>query len=343
MTNRLPVAILTVWLTGWSALCPAAETIYLPMSAAEVKSRVLAWAEERQASAESLAAVNNIWSAVPVNDPGTLLEQAVRAISTVDPEFKPLLDLNQVRDPVRIADLSALTSRPVANRFVTTNLQAWLGRNLAEQRLYDEALQQLSAVDPHFAIDPAAVLFYRAVAAQETLAIPEALTSLAQLLDETEQVPARYATVAELMQLELESLQSQSLGEIARLMNDSERRLDLGRAGEQVQDVQERIVAGLDELIKKIEAQQGGGGGGGGGSNSNEPSSAAGDSQVKGAPAPGETDPKKFGKDGNWGDLPPKEQAAAKNLINRDFPSHYRQAIEMYFKKLAGRPAAPEK
>jgi hypothetical protein len=107
--------------------------------------------------------------------------------------------------------------------------------------------------------------------------------------------------------------------------------------------VQDKIVAGLDELIKKLEAQQGGGGGGGAGSNSNESSSPADDSVIKGSTAPGETDPKKFSKEGEWGDLPAKQQAEAKNLINRNFPSHYGQAIETYFKKLAGRPAAPEK
>ena len=40
---------------------------------------------------------------------------------------------------------------------------------------------------------------------------------------------------------------------------------------------------------------------------------------------------------GQWGDLPPRQEAKAKQLIGREFPSHYRQAVEEYFKKLAGR------
>jgi len=76
---------------------------------------------------------------------------------------------------------------------------------------------------------------------------------------------------------------------------------------------------------------------------SNESSSPADDSVIKGSTAPGETDDKKFSKEGKWGDLPAKQQAAAKNLINRNFPSHYGNAIEKYFKKLSGRPAAAEK
>ncbi|OYW21514.1 MAG: hypothetical protein B7Z55_05715, partial [Planctomycetales bacterium 12-60-4] len=214
----------------------------------------------------------------------------------------------------------------------------------AEQRMYDEALTQLSAVNLEQAIDPATVLFYRAVASHEILEIPQAISALDVLQNQTAQVPVRYTTIAELMRDELEGLETQSLGEVARLMHDSERRLDLGRTGERVQGVQDRIVSTLDELIKKLEAQQGGGGGGGGSSNnSNQSDAGADDSRVKGATAPGETDDKKFKKEGKWGDLPEKQQAEAKNLINRDFPSHYRQAIETYFRKLAGRPAPVDK
>jgi hypothetical protein len=144
------------------------------------------------------------------------------------------------------------------------------------------------------------------------------------------------------MQADLKGLQEKSLGELARLMADSERRLELGRAGEKVQGVQERIIANLDEIIKKIEQQQGGGGGGGGGGQggSNEHSGgAADDSRVKGEEAPGETDKKRFENKGSWGNLPEKDLAKAKNDLNKNFPSHYEQAIEKYTKKLAGRTA----
>src|SRR5581483_5620223 len=149
------------------------------------------------------------------------------------------------------------------------------------------ALTLLKPVDLKQAIDPAGVLFFRAVSAQGILEIDTALDSLDSLLHRTERVPARYQATATLMESELSRVKEKSLDEIARLMSDSERRLDLGRAGEKVQGVQERIVSELDELIKKIEAQQSGGGGGGGSaSNSNESSGPAGDSSVKGATAP---------------------------------------------------------
>jgi hypothetical protein len=126
-------------------------------------------------------------------------------------------------------------------------------------------------------------------------------------------------------------------------MADSERRLDLGRAGEKVQEVQEKIITDFDEIIKKEEQQQNGGGGGGGsseGGNSNNPGGgAADDSSVKGAEAPGEVDKKQFELKGKWGDLNDKEVTKAKNILNKNFPSHYEQAIEKYTKKMATRHA----
>jgi hypothetical protein len=63
----------------------------------------------------------------------------------------------------------------------------------------------------------------------------------------------------------------------------------------------------------------------------------AGDSEVKGAKAPGEVTPKKLAKGGAWGNLDEKERKEAKQAVSRDFPPYYRQAIEEYFRKLAER------
>ena len=56
--------------------------------------------------------------------------------------------------------------------------------------------------------------------------------------------------------------------------------------------------------------------------------------------APGEVDKKKLNKQGSWGNLQDKPLDEAKNLLNRDFPSNYREAVEQYFKKLATKPAS---
>ena len=48
------------------------------------------------------------------------------------------------------------------------------------------------------------------------------------------------------------------------------------------------------------------------------------------------TSPRKdIGHKSGWGDLPPKEREEALQQMGRDFPPHYRDAIEEYFRKLA--------
>lgn len=343
------------WMTG-SALCAllvggvltasgaAADAVYAPIPAAQVRERILQSLPPSTPEAVRTR-VTERWPAEPSVLPADrTLMLAIESWTLIDPALAPLLRAADSLDPAGVPALVALVERPGQDPFQTNNLRAWLGRAFAEQRWYDEALVQLRAVDKSQAIDPASVLFYQAVASQTLLDLPAARTALQDLLQKTSGAPPRYRTTAELMLAEIETVKEKSLDEIARLMSDSERRLDLGRAGEQVQGVQERIIANLDELIKKLEAQGGGGGGGGGqGGNSNESSNPAQDSSVKGATAPGETDKRKFSKEGNWGDLPEKKQTEAKNLINRNYPAHYRQAIETYFKKLSGRPAAPSK
>lgn len=328
---------------GGAVEAPSAEPLWAPLPAAEVRHRLESWMKAQQVPAETLSAAFANWPETPVS-PERLLVTALVAAGRVDADLGRLVTQFERSDFSGITALNEYLGRPDADPFLMTNLRALAGRRLAERRWYDEAYELLKGADLKLAIDPAGILFFRAIAAQALLQVDAALTALDDLLQRTERVPVRYQATATLMREELSQLREKSLDQIARLMADSERRLDLGRAGERVQTIQERIIAELDELIKKLEAQQGGGGGGGGSSsNSNQSSGPADDSSVKGATAPGETDPKKFSKEGQWGDLPPRQQAEAKNLINRNFPGHYRQAIETYFKKLAGKTAPAEK
>ena len=325
---------LTVILTNAGSAF-AADEVYAAPSADDVRGKVLVWAAEQPGlSAERQEALRKLWTWEGDGPtPNALLDRVIESFTLLHPDVAKL-----VQEPATASASSSLFES--SNPFFKANLGLYLGRLLMERRMYDEALDRLSAVEPREAVDPAALFFHRAVAAQGVLDVKQALDDLDSLLNHTESVPVRYSSTAVLMQAELQNVREKSLGEVARMMSDSERRLELGRAGQKVQGVQEKIIANLDELIKKIEAQAGGGGGGGSGrNNSNESSSPANDSVVKGTTAPGTTDPKKLSKDGEWGNMTEKEQTQAKNLINRNFPSHYRQAIETYFKKLANRPA----
>ena len=58
------------------------------------------------------------------------------------------------------------------------------------------------------------------------------------------------------------------------------------------------------------------------------------------ATAPGNVDKKNLKKQGTWGNLQERQLKDAKNLLNREFPSNYHDAVEQYFKKLATRPSS---
>ena len=54
-----------------------------------------------------------------------------------------------------------------------------------------------------------------------------------------------------------------------------------------------------------------------------------------GGKGPGEVTKRNIGSKSGWGDLPAKEREEAMQTIGRDYPSHYRDVIEQYFRKLA--------
>lgn len=312
-------------------------------SADTVRARVLDWVAARKADDRALLEqVGKTW-AFESQHPAAhvLFDQTIETFVAVDQATAEFVAACRLDAPApQVPDVATL-DLAAADPFYRANMNAYCGRFLAQRRMYDEALEVLSQVDLQHAVDPAASLFYRAVCEHGLLLKDDGLSTLEQLLQQTEAVPERYNTIATLMRYDLEALEDKSLDEVARKMSDVERRLRLGRGGQRVQKVEEEIVATLDEIIKKLEGQGGGGGGGGGGGNQNESMNPANDSVVKGSTAPGEVDEKDIGNKSGWGDLPAKEQADAKNLINKMYPAHYIRAIEEYNRRLATRPAEP--
>jgi hypothetical protein len=62
------------------------------------------------------------------------------------------------------------------------------------------------------------------------------------------------------------------------------------------------------------------------------------DSRLPSLKAPGRVDQRDIGNQAGWGNLPPKEREEALQEIGREFPAHYRQLIEQYFRDLANEP-----
>ncbi|WP_231615412.1 hypothetical protein [Novipirellula artificiosorum] len=218
-------------------------------------------------------------------------------------------------------------------------LRTWLGRELVRSRLYDEALPVIAEVDATESIDPAAVLFYRGACYHALLMKTEALADLRRLLENEDESPIRFTRTAQMMIADIKPLKEDSLDEISRIMTDVSRRLDLGRTDEEVEKREQQIIDKLTKLIDKIEQQQqqqqqnqSAGGQNGQGQQQGTPME---DSRIAGANGNGDVDPKQR-KDGEgWGNLPPAQRQEALQQISRDLPTHYREAIEAYFRKLA--------
>ena len=336
-------------LTGYAVICAAivlmadaraiaAEPLAAP-AADDVRSQALQWVAARGITAEAvLKEAAALWSDLPSDASArVLLERTVETFAAADSDVRAFVEACRVGQAWLVPPEATVLAEAEPASFFAANLRLYYARSLAQRQMYDEALAQFEQIDPRTVVDPATCLFYRAVCEHALLQKGSGLETIARLLQDTENVPVSYASVAVLMRHDLEALEDKSLDAISRKMRDSERRLELARGGQRVQKVQGEIIADLDELIEKLEAQMSGGGGGGSGNSRNQSAAPAGESTVKGEKARGDAERKTYRNEGGWGNLPEKEQAKAKNLIGREFPSHYRQAVEEYFKKLAER------
>ena len=321
----------------------AAEAIrYAPPPLTEVRAAVAAYldrkAEERGEplpSREELAAWDELAEDAPASDRLDLLARTLRA---ADPAIEALLAPLGPLDPPPEERPDVDFAVDSSDDWVRDHLRLLVGRALVRMGLYDEALGELESLDPAELIDPATALFCRAVCEHQLLMREEATATLASLLERTEGASESTLALAGLMRAELAETEPESLREVAWMMRDVERRLDRGRSGPKVRKQEDEIVARLDKIIEKLQQQAGGGGGGGGGSSqsrSNQPSNPGEDSALKGADAAGDADVKPADGPGGWGDLPPREQAKARALLDRNYPGHYRRVVEEYFRRSA--------
>ncbi|MCA9151671.1 MAG: hypothetical protein KDA92_20345, partial [Planctomycetales bacterium] len=163
------------------------------------------------------------------------------------------------------------------------------------------------------------------------------LSAISKLLENRTELPRRYVVLAELMQSDLEPFKPDSLDEVSRLMESVKVRLGHGRAGARVRKEEDDVIAKLDKLIKDLEDQAAAAAAAAGAASSggSAPSSPMQDSMPAGGTGPGNVDPKKLGTNIDWGNLPPQEREAALQELGKDLPSHYRDVIEEYFRKLA--------
>jgi hypothetical protein len=303
-------------------------------TAEQVKARIDAWLAGQELDELTRAKLDALWPATGAVEGGDgLLEQTATTIALIHEPSRPLVELcQQPRNSVPLPAFEFLADEKTPE-FVRNNMRLLYGRWLAQNDLYDEAIEQLQGLDADQVVAPDSLLFYLSAGYHRLLDKEKCLPTLSRLLEREDQIPVRFRTVAQLMAADLAPLKTDTLDEVARLMDDIRRRLDLGRAGARVRKQEDDVIAKLDKMIEELEKQQKGGGGGGGGSLN--PSSPAPDSAPLGGKGPGNVDQKNIGSGADWGNLPPKQRQEALQQISRDLPAHYREVIEEYFRKLA--------
>lgn len=306
-----------------------------------VREQIVAWLATRELDDAVRMQIDTLWlSAAEPDNAGNLLDLVAATLALADPQAQTLVaHCAAARQVIALPEVAWLGEEKTAP-LVRNNLRLVYGRWLIHEELFDEAAEQLSAIKPEDVVDPASLLFYQAVVYQRTLKRDEGLSSIARLLENEPAVPKRFASLARLMQADLEPLKDESLDHIARRMDDIRRRLDLGRAGPKVREVEDGVIASLDKMIKKMEEEQqaaaaAAAAAAGGGGKQAAPSNPLPDSMPIEQKGPGQVAKKPIGDGSGWGQLPPKERQEALQQIGKDYPAHYRDMIEQYFRKLA--------
>jgi hypothetical protein len=310
----------------------AAEPKFKPLDFEVARQKSLDWLATRNVDDPIRQSAEALWQAA--RPPVDLTDLVAKTMALADERATSLATLcakTRATGPLAPQEWLKNEELPAIER---NNLRLFYGRWLAQERMYDEALAQLDGLEPGDVVDPASLVFYQAVVYHRLLDKARGLKAI-QTLANVADVPNRYRSVAALMKTDLEALQDESLDHISRQMEDIRRRLALGRAGKKVREVEDDVIAALDKLIKEQEDRQQQSQNSAGGGAAPQPQQAMPDSRIARMQGAGEVDRRNVGNTSGWGDLPPKQREEALQQIGKDFPPHYRDAIEQYFRKLA--------
>jgi hypothetical protein len=212
-----------------------------------------------------------------------------------------------------------------------------VARELIRRKRADDAWLLLDRIKPEQVSDAPTLHFHRGGVLQTLGRNDDAVRDFLAL-DGLPNVPERYAATAKALRAQLAALQRESLPGVAHDMREIERRLEIGRPDQRTQDLNKDVIARLDRLIddlqkKANQAKR---------KSAASPSKPAEESRPHQGKSTGDVaDGRQFRDTGKWGDLPEKERAKALQDLTRDFPAHYRDAVEEYFKKLSKESTEP--
>lgn len=213
------------------------------------------------------------------------------------------------------------------------------GIEAAQNQQYEKALLHLNPLKSSELEDPQQLLFFRGISNFSLQNYDEALTDINALLQLD--CERRYFVVARRVKGEIEILKPDTLNEISHLMKDSTRRLDVEKLDKSTSDLQQTIIDKLDKLIEKAEQQQqqqqaaAAQSGGQQQQGKNNSSSPAEESRINDDKGKGDAGKRNLQMEDGWGNLPPAERQKSLQKIGEELPTHYREAIEAYFRKMA--------
>jgi hypothetical protein len=321
------------------------EETWQPADYETVREEVAKWQAEVELDDEATRELKSLWPREsPAEATGAaLLDRVAQSIAPADPRAADQGHRCGAAYKGPAPPKAAWLATPEIPDFARNNLRLYYARWLAQYGLYDEVLEQVADLQPADVIDPASLLFYQMAAYHQLVQPEEARAALVRLMEHEDALPRRFQQVAQLVQRDLSALEDESLDHIARRMRDVRRRLDYGRAGEKVQTVERGVLESLDKKIEDLEKQQQQqqqSASSGGSSQSSKPMEDSRPAELK---APMQVDRREIGSQSGWGDLPPKEREQALQQIGREFPAHYRELIEDYFRELANEPVTEPK
>ena len=260
------------WLTATCVAAGLGLGATLPVSAADnkteftfgtlratppgvAKAQAEAWL--KKAGKFDQAAFEKIWA----QSETSVLDRTLATLSLGNEDAKKILAAANHSDAVAPKAVPAILKDEKQDSFLRANLALGFARGLTKGRVYEESLSALSSVKAEQTVDPAAYYFHRAVAEHALIKKDDAMRSIVRLMDDVSDAPDRYKMLAAMMFVDMGNWKKdeKDLANIRRLMDNSERRLDLSRGGKVTQNIQKKIVFRLDELIKEIEQQAKGG------------------------------------------------------------------------------------
>jgi len=196
-------------LLAWPSAALAGETpsriaSWQPPSIEQVRAQVFAWLDQRKLGPGERAKAEAIWAQKAEAASGAdVLERVIRTVALADEDAGKLAALCSQAAAPRTLPPQPWLANPQTPAWVAKNFRLWYGRWLAQQRLFDEAAEQLDGIQAEEVVDPASLLFYQAIVHHRLLNRDAAADALARLLDAADLCPRRYVTVARLMDADL--------------------------------------------------------------------------------------------------------------------------------------------